>query len=70
MGSGAQTVLYGFAFLLLGVPVYVWMRKVEAAARPEPAAGDEARAALSGSGRLAGARRRPGVRRVAPPARP
>jgi hypothetical protein len=36
VGSGAQTVLYGFAFLLLGVPVYVWMRKAEAAA---PAAG-------------------------------
>jgi APA family basic amino acid/polyamine antiporter len=28
IGSGAQTALYGFAFLLLGVPVYVWMRKV------------------------------------------
>jgi APA family basic amino acid/polyamine antiporter len=32
VGSGAQTVLYGFAFLLLGVPVYVWMRKAESAA--------------------------------------
>ena len=50
VGSGAQTVLYGFAFLLLGVPVYTWMRKVEAAAAaaaavpvpddaPAPAAG-------------------------------
>jgi basic amino acid/polyamine antiporter, APA family len=45
VGSGAQTVLYGFAFLLLGVPVYVWMRKVEAAARPEPA-GDDAPAVV------------------------
>ena len=30
VGSGAQTALYGFASLLLGVPVYVWMRKAEA----------------------------------------
>lgn len=27
IGSGAQTVLYGFVLLLLGIPVYVWMRK-------------------------------------------
>lgn len=27
IGSGAQTVLYGFVLLLVGVPVYVWMRK-------------------------------------------
>jgi APA family basic amino acid/polyamine antiporter len=32
VGSGAQTALYGFASLLLGVPVYVWMRKVETSA--------------------------------------
>jgi APA family basic amino acid/polyamine antiporter len=29
VGSGAQTALYGFASLLLAVPVYTWMRKVE-----------------------------------------
>jgi APA family basic amino acid/polyamine antiporter len=38
VGSGAQTALYGFASLLLGVPVYVWMRKVEASAPAETAA--------------------------------
>jgi basic amino acid/polyamine antiporter, APA family len=27
VGSGAQTVLYGFVLLLIGIPVYVWMRK-------------------------------------------
>jgi basic amino acid/polyamine antiporter, APA family len=27
IGSGAQTVLYGFVLLLVGIPVYVWMRK-------------------------------------------
>lgn len=27
IGSGADTVLYGFLLLLLGIPVYVWMRK-------------------------------------------
>ena len=27
IGSGAQTVLYGFVLLLIGIPVYVWMRK-------------------------------------------
>jgi APA family basic amino acid/polyamine antiporter len=32
IASGAQTVLYGFAFLLLGVPIYTWMRKGEARA--------------------------------------
>ncbi len=30
IGSGAQTVLYGFVLLLLGVPAYVWMRKQQA----------------------------------------
>lgn len=30
IGSGAQTVLYGFLLLLLGIPVYVWMRKQQA----------------------------------------
>jgi APA family basic amino acid/polyamine antiporter len=29
-GAGAQTVLYGFVLLLIGVPVYVWMRKQQA----------------------------------------
>jgi APA family basic amino acid/polyamine antiporter len=29
-GSGAQTVLLGFLLLLLGLPVYVWMRKQQA----------------------------------------
>jgi APA family basic amino acid/polyamine antiporter len=29
-GAGAQTVLYGFVLLLLGIPVYVWMRKQQA----------------------------------------
>lgn len=27
IGSGAETVLYGFVLLLLGIPVYVWMSK-------------------------------------------
>lgn len=27
IGSGPQTVLYGFVLLLMGIPVYVWMRK-------------------------------------------
>lgn len=27
VGSGAQTVLYGFVLLMVGIPVYVWMRK-------------------------------------------
>lgn len=30
IGSGAQIVLYGFLLLLLGIPVYVWMRKQQA----------------------------------------
>ncbi len=29
-GSGAQTVLLGFLLLLLGLPVYVWLRKQQA----------------------------------------
>jgi APA family basic amino acid/polyamine antiporter len=28
VGSGAQTALYGVLFLMLGIPVYVWMRRV------------------------------------------
>ena len=40
IGSGAQTVLDGFVLLLIGIPVYVWMRKqqsdsVQVATRPE-----------------------------------
>lgn len=31
IGSGAETVLWGFILLLLGVPVFVWMRKGQAA---------------------------------------
>ncbi|HET9221107.1 MAG TPA: amino acid permease, partial [Roseiflexaceae bacterium] len=27
IGSGAQTVLYGFVMLLLGVPIYVWLKR-------------------------------------------
>ena len=38
VGSGGQTALYGFASLLLGVPVYVWMRNAEAPAPAETAA--------------------------------
>jgi APA family basic amino acid/polyamine antiporter len=37
IGSGAQTALYGFAFLLLGVPVYAWVRRSEAPLPGEPA---------------------------------
>jgi APA family basic amino acid/polyamine antiporter len=33
IASGAQTVLYGFSFLLLGVPIYTWMKKRELAPR-------------------------------------
>ena len=29
IGSGASTVLWGFILLLVGIPVYVWMRKNE-----------------------------------------
>jgi APA family basic amino acid/polyamine antiporter len=27
IGSGAQTVLYGFVMLLLGIPIYVWLKR-------------------------------------------
>ena len=30
IGSGAQTVLDGFVLLMIGIPVYVWMRKQQA----------------------------------------
>ena len=39
VGSGAQTALYGFASLLLGVPVYVFMRKAEPS-RPQQVSDD------------------------------
>jgi len=29
-GAGAQTVLLGFIMLMLGIPVYVWLRKEQA----------------------------------------
>jgi APA family basic amino acid/polyamine antiporter len=45
VGSGAQTVLYGFAFLLLGVPVYTGMRRAQATERT--ASGAEAAAAAA-----------------------
>lgn len=35
IGSGAETVLYGFVLLLLGIPVYVWMRKQQSDATPQ-----------------------------------
>ena len=31
IGSGAETVMWGFILLLVGIPVYVWMRKSQAA---------------------------------------
>ena len=31
IGSGAQTVLYGFVMLLLGIPIYVWLKRTSAA---------------------------------------
>jgi len=31
-GSGAQTVFYGFLLLLMGLPVYVWMKREQRAA--------------------------------------
>jgi APA family basic amino acid/polyamine antiporter len=37
-GSGAETVLYGFLLLLLGIPVYVWMRKQQADEEQAPSA--------------------------------
>lgn len=42
IGSGAQTVLYGFVLLLVGLPVYVWMRKQQsdAALRVKEATGN------------------------------
>lgn len=30
IGSGAETVMWGFILLLVGIPVYVWMRKSQA----------------------------------------
>jgi amino acid transporter len=36
VGSGGQTALYGFASLLLGLPIYVWMRKADASTPREP----------------------------------
>jgi hypothetical protein len=27
IGSGAQTVLYGFVLLLAGIPLYVWLKR-------------------------------------------
>ncbi len=45
-GSGAETVFYGFMLLLLGLPVYLWMRHEQAqsgrsAAGPQIAAGTD-----------------------------
>jgi APA family basic amino acid/polyamine antiporter len=44
-GSGAETVLYGFLLLLLGLPVYVWLRKERRAEAAPPAAAAAAGAA-------------------------
>ena len=33
IGSGAQTVFYGFVLMLLGLPVYVWMRREQSTTR-------------------------------------
>jgi APA family basic amino acid/polyamine antiporter len=33
IGSGADTVLWGFILLLVGIPVYVWMRKGQASSQ-------------------------------------
>ena len=41
IGSGAQIVLDGFVLLLIGISVYVWMRKQQS---------DSAQAATSASG--------------------
>jgi APA family basic amino acid/polyamine antiporter len=42
IASGAQTVLYGFAFLLLGVPIYTLMRRADASTtRGAPASSGE-----------------------------
>jgi APA family basic amino acid/polyamine antiporter len=43
-GSGAETVLYGFLLLLLGLPVYVWLR-TERRGQASPAPPAEAGAA-------------------------
>jgi APA family basic amino acid/polyamine antiporter len=32
IGAGAQTVLYGFVLLLVGIPLYVWLRRGQLAA--------------------------------------
>jgi arginine:agmatine antiporter len=37
-GCGAEAVLYGLLLLLLGIPVYVWQRREQAAGRVEAAA--------------------------------
>jgi APA family basic amino acid/polyamine antiporter len=37
VGSGGQTALLGFASLLLGLPIYVWMRRADASTAHEPA---------------------------------
>ena len=31
IGSGAQTVLYVFVMLLLGIPIYVWLKRASTA---------------------------------------
>jgi hypothetical protein len=31
IGAGAQTVLYGFVLLLLGIPIYVWLKHTSSA---------------------------------------
>jgi APA family basic amino acid/polyamine antiporter len=44
-GSGAQTVLYGFLLLLLGLPVYVWLRKEQRDQGASPATAEAGAAA-------------------------
>jgi basic amino acid/polyamine antiporter, APA family len=36
IGSGAETVLWGFILLLVGIPVYVWMKKGQAVQGTQP----------------------------------
>jgi len=36
-GCGPELVLYGLVLLLLGIPVYVWQRRENAAVQPTPA---------------------------------
>ncbi|MEV7189528.1 amino acid permease [Kitasatospora sp. NPDC093102] len=63
-GSGYQTVYYGLFTVLLGIPVYIWLKRPQA----EPAAPEEAEEAAAPSGSPATAPQLPHAARAARPA--